>query len=247
MPAETRWWTDKQFGRLRIVADPDLTDVTKNGPRVRCLCACGNSKVTRLYPLKSGRVRSCGCLQKEGVALRSSKRSTAKDRTGLRRGKLVFMREAGASNQCMHWWVRCDCGVEFSTRGTTKAKSCKACSRENLRGAGSTRWRGGKFVNSTGYVVITVPGHHRAGAQGYVLEHIVVAEKYYGTRIARDMSVHHINGIRSDNRPENLEIWDRAHPAGQRLVEKLDFYEQQLIEKATPERLALFREKLDKL
>ena len=49
------------------------------------------------------------------------------------------------------------------------------------------------------------------------LEHFVVAEQMFGRPLAAAERVHHRNGIRHDNRPENLELWVRGHPPGQRL------------------------------
>lgn len=34
-------------------------------------------------------------------------------------------------------------------------------------------------------------------------------------------TVHHINGVRTDNRPENLELWSRSQPSGQRVSDKI--------------------------
>ena len=48
-------------------------------------------------------------------------------------------------------------------------------------------------------------------------EHILVAESYLGARLPLGSSVHHRNGVRNDNRIENLEVWARHHPAGQRI------------------------------
>lgn len=82
--------------------------------------------------------------------------------------------------------------------------------RTNLREK-SPAWRGGRSL-SHGYVLIRAPLHPSANARGYVREHILVAEKALGKPLPTGAVVHHVNGRRDDNRPENLVILqDNAH------------------------------------
>lgn len=241
------WWRDREFGRLTVIGDPDYSTADNNGPVVHCQCSCGNTKTTRLYPLKRGTVKSCGCLQKELLAARTQRmRPQIKDRKGRKQGNLTFLfavEERSSAGQVM-WRVRCNCGTEFVTRGATKAKSCRDCSREKLRGANSPVWKGGRLKTPSGYIQVTDWSHPRANKQGYVLEHIVVMEGKIGRRLLPRETVHHINGQRDDNAPDNLELWDSNHLSGQRVSEKLAFYEEQMILKCNPSELLDIAERL---
>jgi len=55
-----------------------------------------------------------------------------------------------------------------------------------------------------GYVTIHKPEHHRANKNGNVKRCVLVLEKKLGRELDKTEHVHHINGIRDDDRPENL-------------------------------------------
>src|SRR3990167_559622 len=96
------------------------------------------------------------------------------------------------------------------------------CKRIYEIGENSPSFKGG-YISHHGYRVFNVPkssGKNRTIA----FEHRLIMEKILGRTLKNYERVHHSNGIRSDNRPENLELWTvRKDPCGQRVSDILKF------------------------
>ena len=109
----------------------------------------------------------------------------------------------------------CACG----RRKQTKSQQCAFCRTVAKEANGN--WKGGRTRHKSGYVLLRVPNHPRAGKTSYVFEHILVAERMLGRHLEPGESVHHRNGIRDDNRPENLELWTKPQPSGIRVIDAI--------------------------
>lgn len=69
-------------------------------------------------------------------------------------------------------------------------------------------WKGGRIVNKDGYVEIYCPDHPNCRKHTkYILEHRLVMESVLGRFLEKTEVVHHKNGVKNDNRPENLEVF----------------------------------------
>ena len=98
-----------------------------------------------------------------------------------------------------------------------QAKICQKCDLANANSENNGNWQGGRTNHSKGYIYIKNRDHPRSGKNGYVFEHILVMESEIGRYLLKGENVHHTNGIRSDNRLENLELWANAQPNGVRV------------------------------
>ena len=113
----------------------------------------------------------------------------------------------------------------------------------------TAHWRERRTVEPTDLLWFTRREHHRADIcpKGYrrlafdgnvmIAEHRLVMAKHIGRLLFDNENVHHINGVRDDNRLENLELWTKSQPSGQRVCDKVE-WATDLLSLYAPERLS---------
>lgn len=109
----------------------------------------------------------------------------------------------------------------FMRRNGIKARvAAKRCQE----GSKNSYWHGGRTQDEFGYVMVQCKGHPRASkCGGYVPEHILVAERTIGRYLNPDEVVHHINGRKWDNDPDNLCVMTKSqHSKLHWLIKKYD-------------------------
>lgn len=88
----------------------------------------------------------------------------------------------------------------------------------------------GKGFTAQGYVWVKDRTHPNRSKNNLMLEHRLVMEKHLGRYLTKEENVHHINGVRHDNRLENLELWSSGQPGGQRISDKI-IWAKEILEK----------------
>ena len=147
----------------------------------------------------------------------------------------IFKRGNTGRSDTAYYKCKCKCDkeqwIQASRLKLGQTLGCKRC-RVRLAlakriGENNPGWKGGRIIDKKGYALLRSDDHPRRRNKGhslrggYVFEHILVMEAKIGRFLNKDETVHHLNGIRNDNRPENLELWSKSHPPGQRVIDKI--------------------------
>lgn len=120
----------QKFGKLTVVKLAEHKP--KGHSRWLCKCDCGNYKVVDGAHLKSHKIQSCRCLQKEIASLKSTK-----NLIGQKFGRLTVIERNGSNKRSQaNWLCLCDCGKKITVLGARlrngTTKSC-GCLRETIK------------------------------------------------------------------------------------------------------------------
>lgn len=228
--------TGQKFGLLTVV---QFSHIRNNGKAVWwCKCDCGKQKEMLADTLKSNKATTCGC--KASYLKPYANANTLKDLIEVQ--NISMAKVAKMFNVDVHtikYWAK-KLGVKTGDRAEMARKNIlrgkqhpfygkkgeehpafgRKHTDEEIRklkqslGKGTTNvnWKGGKTKHGAGYVLVAVP-NSGMGRCEQKLEHRLIMEKHLGRKLFKWEVVHHKNGIKTDNRIENLEVYTRAEHA----------------------------------
>lgn len=211
----------EKYGEWTVTGESFLRPYGKQGRLKRatpCRCSCGRTSDVDLANLNRGESLKCiQCAANErGLKLRREALEV-----GTTYGSWIVL---GPSEKHGYTRCKCSCGKESDVQSKNLVNGdslgCHPCShKKRILEPHKVKIR--TYLNAQGYRMCT--WRAPSGAKVSVTEHRIVMEGMIGRELVAGENVHHKNGNRSDNRPENLELWNTSQPAGQRIPDKVAY------------------------
>jgi hypothetical protein len=194
-----------------------------------CRCDCGDTFLRRPAEIKKGLPSKCVCDQRRKTNKTNGGGRNIEDLTGKKIHNLLVLERVSTEGfkkaglrPGTRWLCLCDCGNKKIMLGSNLRNTTKSCGcLLYRRGEDSCFYKGNWYTNSNGYMIRTV--RDKDGKSKHVSQHRIVMEEVLGRKLLPNENVHHINGIKTDNRPANLELWVKTQPCGQRASDLLSF------------------------
>lgn len=157
--------------------------------------------------------------EESGTLLRSRKRQSEHGRNVVSRAEMTLpqtiefirkshwednksLRDIAKELVRSYWWI-----IHFTRRNKITVKT-KSQSLKDKYGGHCPNWRGGTYRHF--YWMVFAPEHPNAGKRGYVAEHRMVMSKILGRPLREDEVVHHKDGNKYNNTPENLQLMSKG-------------------------------------
>jgi len=109
--------------------------------------------------------------------------------------------------------------TEYCSSSCKKLGISRRYNGREVKGKKKHIWGSG-YITNHGYRMISKK-HPNSSKRGQILEHVYIMSEHLGRPLEKHETVHHKNGIRDDNRLENLELWSKSQPSGKRITDML--------------------------
>jgi hypothetical protein len=179
---------------------------------------CGEERWTRrritLLAQYTGCCKKCARIIKTIRQAEDSGLIWCKDILNPKVGEVISATALGKKGRVLMYWALCPkCGKGRWLQKQGIEGLCKKCwSTEHgstLRREKNGMWKGGRAKNGGGYVKVLIEKdnpYYTMSQKGYVQEHRLVMAEHLGRILEKWEIVHHINGVKDDNRIENLKL-----------------------------------------
>lgn len=192
----TLHWTDQQRKQLGEIHRKRFDVTTEAGRAARRRLSEGIKRYFESHPNpRKGVPNSAEALAKM-KATREKHKGTP--------GYIERMKKQGA--RVKGWWT-----PERRKERSQQMKEQHRSGEISQRMEKNPLWKGGRSLDKKGYVLLRRWDHPNAERSGYVREHRLVMSHHLGRPLRKDEIIHHINGIKTDNRIENLSIVIKGH------------------------------------